>query len=222
MTYVTSNLHGNHAKFVSLLRAVNFKDTDILYVLGDIVDIGEEPMELICDMSMRYNVYCIAGEHDYLAARMLSGFERMLSKKGTPDAEYIADMNKWMEMGGKTTLDGYRSLDAEMKEGVLDYLSDMALYEEVTVKGKTYILVHSGLADLAVGGEGDCEPEEFFDTPVELGKKYFEDKTVIAGHIPTADANISRSGGTIAVDCGEGREGRVGCLRLEDGKEFYV
>ena len=92
MTYVVSNLHGCYQKFRELLTKLRFKDTDVLYVLGDIVDYGEEPMELIADLSMRYNVYPIVGEHDYRAARMLTGFDRMLREGGTPDPEYIAEM----------------------------------------------------------------------------------------------------------------------------------
>ena len=52
MTYVVSNLHGNYTKFKALLKTINFKDTDVMYVLGDIVDYGEESMELVGDLSV--------------------------------------------------------------------------------------------------------------------------------------------------------------------------
>ena len=230
MTYVTGNLHGCYTKFMELLREIKFRDKDIMYILGDIVDIGDEPMELLCDLSMRYNVYTIAGEHDFRAVRMLSGFEKMLSSGNTtPDAKYIAEMQEWMAQGGKTTLDGYRGLDAEMKEGVLDYLSDLGLYEEIRVGGKDYVLVHAGLGDLTCGGEGDCAPEEFFTSPIDFnGKAPIENKTVIAAHIPTSEIagaeadKIFRGDGIIGVDCGAARGGRIGCIRLEDGAEFYA
>ena len=57
MTYVVANLHGNYAKFKELLKLISFKDSDIMYVLGDIVDYGDEGMELVGDLSIRYNVY---------------------------------------------------------------------------------------------------------------------------------------------------------------------
>ena len=162
MTYVVSNLHGNYQKYKALLSEISFKDTDILYVLGDIVDYGEEPMELIGDMSMRYNVYPVVGEHDYRAIRMLQGFDNMLKNGDTPDADYIAEMTTWMAEGGKPTLDGFRALDEEMREGVLDYLSDLALYEEVTVKGQKYLLVHAGIADFDPDTDlEDYMPEDF-------------------------------------------------------------
>lgn len=227
MTYVTANLHGCYTKFMELLRQIKFKESDVLYVLGDIVDYGSEPMELICDISMRYNVYAVAGEHDYTAARMLTGFEKMLKKGKTPDKTYIAEMNAWVADGGKPTLDGYRALDAEMKEGVIDYLSDMALYENVKVNGREYLLVHAGLGNLDTG-DLDPNPEEMFANPIDWNKKYFDRKTVIAGHIPTGKitgavpGKIFCSENCIAIDCGAARGGVIGCLRLEDGKEFYA
>ena len=41
MTYVISNLHGNYQKYKAMLSEISFRDSDILYVLGDIVDYGE-------------------------------------------------------------------------------------------------------------------------------------------------------------------------------------
>ena len=136
MTYVVSNLHGCYQKYKELLKTIRFKDTDIMYVLGDIVDYGDEPMELIADMSMRYNVYPVVGEHDYTAIRMLQGFDRMLKGGSEPDPDYIAEMTEWASHGGKVTLDSFRALDDEMREGVIDYLSDLALYEEVNAGGR--------------------------------------------------------------------------------------
>jgi serine/threonine protein phosphatase 1 len=206
-----------------MLSEISFRDSDILYVLGDIVDYGEEPMELIADMSMRYNVYPVVGEHDYRAIRMLQGFDRMLKTGDTPDPEYIAEMTEWMAEGGKTTLDGFRALDEEMREGVLDYLSDLALYEEVSVKGKNYLLVHAGIADFDPDADiDDYQPEDFITEPANLGTTYYEDKTLIVGHVPTESGKIERGVNVIAIDCGAYEGGKLACLCLESGEEFYV
>ena len=223
MTYVVANLHGSYSKFKELLKLISFKDSDIMYVLGDVVDYGEEGMELVGDLSVRYNVYPIVGEHDYRAVRMLSGFEKMIKSGETPDKRFIAEMTEWAADGGQVTLDSYRTLDAEMREGILDYLSDMTLYEEVSVGGKDYLLVHAGVRGFKASRElDDYEPEDFFTEPLDTSKKYFDGKTVIVGHVPTADGKIAYGNGSISIDCGEARDGRVGCLRLEDGKEFYI
>ena len=180
MIYAVSNLHGNYEKFKELLKLISFKESDIMYVLGDIVDYGEESMELIGDLSVRYNIYPIVGEHDYTAVKMLSGFEKMLKSGETPDKKFITKMTEWTQDGGQPTLDAFRTLDAEMREGIIDYLSDMTLYEEVTAGGRDYLLVHAGIAGFKKGIDLDSlKPEAFFTEPLDLRKQYFPDKTVV-------------------------------------------
>lgn len=232
MTYVVSNLHGCFDEYKTLLQIIKFNaDRDVLYVLGDIVDYGPNPMELIGDMSIRLNVYPIAGERDFLAARMLTGYEKMQAamKKGdAPDPDFVSELTDWIKDGGEPTLSAYRALDKDMQEGVIDYLSDMPLYEEITVEGKDYLLIHQGIYDFTPDVELDwLEPTDFFSESIDPTAKYYDDKTIIAGHTPTTEENggagrIFYGNGTILIDCGLGRGGRLGCLRLEDGKEFYV
>ncbi len=228
MTYVVSNIHGDYNSFKRLLETISFKDSDIMYILGDIVDYGEQSMELIEDISMRYNVYSIVGEHDYTALRMLSGFTKMLDSGETPDADFITEMTAWCADGGQATLSGFRALDDDMKEGAIDYLSDMALYEEIRVGGKNYLLVHAGIRDFSPSLDLDiCAPEDFFSEPLDLTKKYYDDKIIIVGHEPTTEENggdgrIFYGNGSIAIDCGACRGGRLACLCLDNGKEFYI
>ena len=102
-------------------------------------------MELLCDLSCRENIWPVAGDRDAATAKMLSGFSRMLESGETPDGTFIAEMNSWAASGGRVALDAFRSLDADMKEGVLDYLSDMAPYDTVHVGEVDYLLVHTGI-----------------------------------------------------------------------------
>ena len=223
MTYVLSDLHGAYRKFTELLRTVRFGDADVMYVLGDVVDYGEESMELVSDLSMRANVYPVAGEHDFLAARMLSGFDRMLREGTDPTPEYIAEMTRWVGDGGQATLNGFRALDAEQREGVLEYLCDMALFEEATVAGRNYLMVHAGIAGYRP--ERDLEdycPEDFFTEPLNPGRELIPGTTLLVGHVPGRDGRIVRGAGSIFLDCGVAFGGRLGCLCLESGEEFYV
>lgn len=229
MIYAVANLHGCYEKFKKLLKMIRFNDNDVMYILGDVVDFGEESIELVCDVSMRPNVYPIAGEHDLKAVRMLAGFDKMMKNGGTPDKKYIAEMTEWVSDGGQATLDGFRSLDADMKEGFLDYLSDMALFEEVEAGGKTYVLTHSGIADFDADVDlFDYEPESFMQD-TDVNAKYFDDKYVVIGHVPTYLIEGAQRGkiyvspsGNICIDCGAAFGEPLGCLRLDDGKEFYV
>ena len=223
MTYVMSDIHGNYQQFLSILDQISFGDSDTLYIVGDLLDYGEEAMELIEDISLRLNVYCVAGEHDFLAARMLSGFDKMLKSGATPDADYIADMTAWVKDGGQATLEAFRALDNDAREGVLEYLEDLMLYEDITVKGKRYVLVHAGIADYEADSDlEDYLPEDFFSEPLDASYALMDDATVVVGHVPTGSGKIERGEGSIFLDCGACEGGKLGCLCLDNGKEFYA
>ena len=223
MTYVMSDIHGNYEKFMEMIEKIRLRDDDILYILGDSVDVGDEPMELLNDLSMRLNVYAIAGEHDYLAARMLHGFDKMLKSGAAPDAGYISEMTAWVQDGGQTTLDGFRNLDAEEREGVLEYLADMTLFEEVEVKGKEYLLLHAGIANYDPDAElDDYAPEDFFAEALDASYALVDGKTLVVGHVPTKSGKIEYGEGSIFINCGVAEGGRLACLCLENGKEYYV
>ncbi len=227
MTYVMSDIHGEYTAFRKMLKEIDFTDNDTLYLAGDLVDYGEDPMGLLCDVSMRANVIPVAGEHDLLALKMLTAFDKM-SKRGetVPTND---EMTKWMQDGGKPTLLGFHGLDENMREGVLDYLADMLLFDEVTVRGKDYLIVHAGLKNY--DGKTPLEelpPETFFTESPDPAKELFSDKTLIVGHVrteelPDADEGMIYYGeGSIYLDCGAGRSGRLACLCLDNGKEYYV
>ena len=90
MTYVTAGIYGDWNKYNKLLQTINLKDTDTLYVIGDVADYGEQGMEVLTDMSMRANIYPVAGEHDFF---YLLGFERRYrhthGKVGFADAPHL-------------------------------------------------------------------------------------------------------------------------------------
>lgn len=227
MTYVMSDIHGKYSSFLKMLEEIQFSDRDVLYIAGDFVDYGEESMALLCDVSMRANVIPVAGEHDLMALRMLTEFDR-LTKSGNV-TQVSEEMSAWMAAGGKSTLLGFHELDEDMKEGVLDYLADMVLFEEVKVKDEQYLIVHAGLRgyDEETPLE-ELPPEAFFTESLDPEREYFPNKTVIVGHrhtseLPDADQNMIYYGeGSIYLDCGADKGGCLGCLCLDNGKEYYV
>ncbi len=228
MTYLVSDLHGCFEKFKRLLSEIHFTDDDVMYVLGDVVDYGEESIALLCDLSMRYNVIPIVGEHDLKALRMLTELDKMW-KGASPDPEVIGEMTGWIAEGGQPTMMGFKELDDDMKEGVLEYLSDFSLYEEVTVKGQKYLLVHAGIADFDPDTDlEDYMPEDFISEPADPDRVYFDDVTLVVGHTPTYTREGAEKGkihytdGAIFLDCGAAYDEPLGCLCLDNGREYYV
>ena len=47
MTYVISDIHGCYDKYMQMLDKIKFKDSDEMYVLGDVVDRGEYPVKVL-------------------------------------------------------------------------------------------------------------------------------------------------------------------------------
>lgn len=222
MTYVTAGLCGDKERYSTLVDKIRLGEHDTLYVIGDVVDYGAGAMDLLTEMSMSPNVFPVAGAHDLRALRMLTGFEKMLKSGESPTAAYAEEMNAWVSDGGMDTLGGYRALDAEMREGALDYLAEFTLFEEVEAAGKEYVLVYAGIADFdAEKPLEEYTPAQFF-TPAPRGSRYFEDRTLIVGGTPTESGRIERENGVIYLNCGVRTGGALGCLCLETGEEFYV
>ena len=111
-----------------------------------------------------------------------------------------------------------------------DFLLEFDLYEEVEAGGNTYLLVHAGLGSFAP--EKEIWEYELYDLVWErpdYNIPYFHDKYVVTGHTPTMlipenrnPGYIYRNQNHIAIDCGASFGGRLGCLCLDTGKEFYV
>ncbi len=229
MIYAVSDLHGSFDKFKKLLREIKFNDNDVMYVIGDIVDYGEESMDLLCDLSMRYNVIPIVGDHDFCALKLLRELDKMLSGEASPDPEVISEMTEWIKDGGQTTMEGFKALDADMKEGILEYLEDMSLYEEVEAGGKKYLLVHAGIADFDPDAAlDDYMPEDFIGEFADLEHQLIDGVTLVVGHVPTYEIDGAQRGkiyhgdGAIAIDCGAAFGEPLACICLDNGKEYYI
>ena len=218
MTYVAYGFEGSLEKFNSIAKQINFGENDIMYVLGDLA-VGEGAAELICELSMRMNVYSIFGKKDFLALKLLSGFDKMLREGTAPDEEYIAQMKFWAANGGQAVLEGFRALDGDMREGVLDYLGDLMLYDETTVRGKTYFMLNGGIANFDADTDPeDYEPADFVSEGLDMNKEYYPEKIMITANAKQGVYDkITERGNNISIGC----EG-CACLCLENGEKFYA
>ena len=232
MHYVLCDIHGNYERFKKMLNKIKISDSDILYIVGDAIDWGDAPISVLLDIMKRKNVVFFKGNHE---AMMLSCKDILLNITPETEEDYKRDsyeLRNWLKSGGNTTLSQFYKLDKASRQEIFDYLDSAILYKEIKVNDKNYILVHAGFKHFSPDRElsSYSEKELIFKSP-DYDKPYFTDNTfVITGHRPTLfiDKNpdkgfIYRINNHIAIDCGCGyRNGRLGCIRLEDEKEFYA
>ena len=232
MTYAMSDLHGQYEKYLQMLEMIHFSDDDDLYILGDIVDRGPQSVELLQDMSMRMNVFPILGNHDMTAVLLLKKLcveitEDNYSSQLNPEILKILAM--WQMDGGQATLDGFKKLSVDEREALIEYLEEFTPYETIEVAGNRFILVHGGIPydkrNLPLSKQS--VHEMVIERP-DYSKRYYNNAYLVTGHTPTINigeeykGRIYRANGHIALDCGAGYDISLGCIRLDDFKEFYV
>ena len=234
MTYVMSDIHGDYERYMKMLEAINLdEDKDTLYILGDVIDFGEGSMKILDDMSSRPNVYPLIGEHEYTAlpllTRLCGDAEESAVAVAALGKEALAAFAAWGKNGGEATAREFFALSPDDRAWLVDYLGEFAPYEEAEVGGKTYLLVHAGLQNFSKSRDmDDYDIEELISESPDYEKVYFEDKILVTGHKPTVEINPGYKGkiftlnGHIAIDCGAAYGLPLGCLRLDDRKEFYV
>ena len=112
---------------------------------------------------------------------------------------------------------------------MLEYLEDMSLYEEVEIRGKKYLLVHAGIAEYDPDTDlEDYMPEDFIYESVDPDYALIDGVTLVVGHTPTYEIEGAQRGkiyhgdGSIFIDCGAAFDEPLGCICLENGKEYYV
>lgn len=232
MIYLMSDLHGDFQNFYKMLMKINFSVSDRLYILGDILDKNKENLCLYSFIRDQGNILLLKGNHEYLCERYLEG---------------SVSAKTWEACGGKYTIQEVNDLTEEAGKRLYHYLKQLPLYLSVKVKGTEYFLTHSGFhaeycikneeglvnieASVKMAIKQDQESYLFSDDIHYIPESLKFDKKVIVGHHPTillpdfATASVYYGKNYIDIDTGNDRReegGRMACLRLDDGKEFYV
>lgn len=235
MIYCISDLHGDYIRYTTMLKMINFTEDDTLYVLGDILDRGNEGMKILLDMMLRPNVYPILGNHEYMALQTLKWLSDEITEESLSQisSDKLQGINEWLNIGGMTTIDEFRKLSEDEKEMVLEYLEEFSLYEKVSVGGKDFVLVHAGIDNFVPDKDiEDYELHELIFNKPDYSKIYFKDKYLVTGHTPTHFIHDEINGhcyntiyignNHIAIDCGCGYDGLLGAICLDTFEDFYV
>lgn len=211
--YVMSDLHGDWAHFKLMLLKIRFSARDQLYIIGDVVDRGPHGIRLLNYCRQQENITLLLGNHELMLLEALQHGGGQLKEEWL-DPHTFAELKK---------------LSPSERTDIAKYILTLPLFLTVSAGGQDYLLVHACPAPPDVHGEDALEyllwtrvtPEDTFSYPV------------IAGHTPTAyyqqtvPLRIWKNGNFTDIDCGTAfRSALFGaclaCLRLDDGKEFYV
>ena len=231
MTYAMSDIHGEYKKYLKMLEKIGFCDDDELYVLGDVVDRGEQPIEILLDMMERPNVFALMGNHELIALDLLPKLDKSLVENdGIPDDDILEPLLLWVNNGGKPTVSKFCKLDAEQRRDVIDYLKEFTLLEAVDVGENSFVLVHAGLGNYRPDKKlRDYTDEELLFCRPNPSEQYFDDEScfTVMGHTPTphfsGKPEIYKNGRNIFIDCGAcNPKGRLACICLETLEEVYV
>lgn len=231
MIYVIGDIHGRKDKYDEMLQKLSPGDTDAVFVLGDVIDIGEDSVEILRDMMYRANVYPVLGEHEYMARKLLPvlmPFGNVEEAKQALQGQEKEELEKWLSMKSEKTISDFMALDEESKESIIDYLSEFQSFEEVEAGGKVFVLTHAGINNFdPEKALEDYDEEDFIFCETDYTKALFKNKYLVTGHKPTVAISPKLSGkvysgkGHIALDCGAAYGGRLAAICLDKLKLYY-
>lgn len=184
MIYCISDIHGRKDRFDQFCTML--KPEDHVYVLGDVIDRGNDGMNILLDIMHNDQFTLLLGNHEHMMHQFLKSlrtYDHHL--KNTYEMTWLY-MN-----GGLATYEAYRMLDKKTQDEVYEYIDKLPLMiPNVQVNDKTYYLVHSKpihtdsiLTMHDTGDSIDAIKPILWDRvryPFEDG--FIKDKTVIAGH----------------------------------------
>lgn len=226
MIYVMSDLHGCYDEFMAMLDLIKFSKNDKLYILGDIIDRGPQPIDLLKYVMYKHNMTLIKGNHEDM-------MEKAVMTESKPA------LNLWMYNGGYTTYTQYNELSEPERDEILKYIIGLKYFHKINVSGIEYLLVHGGLykgfdKDIKNGVvDGHAllweRPSEklFRRQKGYKGCEAFFDK-VICGHTPTVNYGKKHAGeildwvNIIMIDTGGVYGYKFSCLCLDTGEKFYI
>lgn len=190
-TYVFSDVHGHHKTLERLLETVQPSDEDEVWVLGDMVDRGPDPVAVIRTCRSLPNVHILMGNHE----------DMMLEFFYSPHNPSISF--QWELNGGHTTKAGLAALSESELIDIVEWTENLPYGAHVNVGNRNYLLVHAGLRPLNFSARSRWTDatmdallryqlkedvlwirDEFWCQPTGFLDERGEGPIVIAGHTP--------------------------------------
>lgn len=239
--YVMSDLHGQYNRYCTIMKQLQLKEDDTLYILGDVIDRGEYGIKILLDIQQRKNVIMMMGNHEHM---MLEYMQAMKLDVKTAKDQII--ISRWNRNHNEPTLHEFSQLKVQEQDDLIGYLAQLPLaFPNVQVNDKRFYLVHAypypafqeERIDLTICAQYNVEARELLWERIQGSEKFFNDRQVILGHTPTYFFQECHpytiwhqqlpieSAALINIDCGcaiDSQDTRLACLRLDDYEVFYA
>ncbi len=177
------DIHGMYEKLTTLMDKIRFApEEDLLVFLGDYIDRGPDSvkcLQYVHDLQLQFpdSVVCLMGNHEV----MMSSY---LMEKRVSYNTLIGDYSEsWLENGGFRTLQQLNELDADKKEELLSWVTDLP----VKYRYQEFFFCHAGIdpgVPLSVQSEFDMlwRRQEWWE-------QYSGEEIIVVGHTPVQKVN---------------------------------
>lgn len=201
--FVTSDVHGHLRALDRALALAAPGSDDTVYVLGDMVDRGPDPVGVLRLVRSLPRARVLLGNHEDMLLTALATGEPL-------------DLLTWEMNGGSPTAAGLDALPRGEYLDLINWIESLPLWDAVEAGGRPYLLCHAGIDALALRGylaSAGFGPEdgfarvpqevlrgamalqdaedllwirgEFWNEPTGLVGRDGAGPVVIAGHTPT-------------------------------------
>ncbi|MGN1432428.1 MAG: metallophosphoesterase [Ruminococcus sp.] len=230
MIYVTSDLHGYPLeKIQEMFDKVGFSDNDFCFVLGDVIDRGEDGIKIIKWLMSKPNMELILGNHEAMMLACEFLFDEITEESisnltGSKLNSYL----DWEQNGARPTINALHSTRPSEIKYILEYLHEAPVYETVSAGGRDFLLSHSGLRNFDKNKKlSEYSENDFLWNRPKFYDRYFDDVICVFGHTPTILYGRNHMGKAVITDTWIDIDAGAACgfspmiLRLDDLKEFY-
>jgi serine/threonine protein phosphatase 1 len=178
MRYAIGDIHGGVKTLKALLNALNLRQEDRLFMLGDYVDRGPDSKGVLDTIMQlveeRYDVTALLGNHD-----------EMMLKAITDPSDNLA--RSWFGDWGESFGIGDPK---EVPEKYVNFLTSLPM---IAVE-HDYVLVHAGLAYNAPDPIADSQPNQMlWKESGVLNRRKIGGRVVVTGHLITSIEEIRHS-----------------------------
>ncbi len=178
--FVLTDIHGKNELFRKALKLIGLKKTDKLFILGDVIDRGEDSKGLLDTILLLkesgFDINCLIGNHEKM---FLDAF-----------LDYN-NLNLWLMNGGSKTLSSFLTSSIEkIPQKYVDLIRSFRYHIEY----EQFILVHAALNMKIENPYSDMKTLLWERDPFKfLDAKWLDGRKIIHGHNPKKQSDIQDS-----------------------------